>query len=496
MSLAAMFAIATAQAQAGWGESFPMNGFSIGEGFPMDEGATLSPKYETRAVWITTLGGLDWPQTRSTGSAASIAQQQRELTTILDQLQAAGINTVLLQTRVRGTVIYPSRYETYDACLTGRAGGNPGYDPLQFAITEAHRRGMELHAWVVTIPIANGKYMNPEDPQTGTRLAQICEEITRNYDIDGIHLDYIRYPEDWKKKIDCNKGRAYITDIVRKINVRVKSAKPWVKLSCSPVGKYDDLPRQSSNGWNARSRVMQDAQGWLAAGLMDQLYPMMYFQGRNFYPFALDWQEQNSGRTIAPGLGIYFLSPREKDWSLTTITQELHTLRQYGMGHALFRSRFLTDNTKGIYTFLKAFNAIPALTPPLTWENNAAPEPPTIVSIDSLTSSLRWSGAVDRSDGDRLLYNIYAARTTKVDTSDPRNLVATRVAGNTLRVPLDGRHYVVTALDRYGNESKTATAFTSAADKNGLPIFTRDDLQWLRQRVDELNKKINAHKKM
>ena len=69
----------------------------------------------------------------------------------------------------------------------------------------------------------------------------------------------------------------------------VKAEKPWVKMSCSPVGKHDNLTRYSAGGWNARTAVCQDAQEWLRQGLMDELYPMMYFQGDNFYPFAIDW---------------------------------------------------------------------------------------------------------------------------------------------------------------------------------------------------------------
>lgn len=83
-------------------------------------------------------------------------------------------------------------------------------------------------------------------------------------------------------------------------------------MSCSPIGKADDLARYWSHGWNAYSKVLQNAQYWLRNGLMDQLYPMMYFKGNNFYPFAIDWQEQAQGKMIVPGLGIYFMSPREK----------------------------------------------------------------------------------------------------------------------------------------------------------------------------------------
>ena len=103
---------------------------------------TTPPKYETRAVWLTTIGGIDWPHSYAQ-SAESIKKQKKELTDILDRLQKANINTVLLQTRVRGTVIYPSLYEPWDGCMSGHPGKSPGYDPLSFAISECHRRGMD-----------------------------------------------------------------------------------------------------------------------------------------------------------------------------------------------------------------------------------------------------------------------------------------------------------------------------------------------------------------
>ena len=112
----------------------------------------IPPKHEVRAVWLTTIGGIDWPHSYAQ-SARSIEKQKDELRRILDQLQSAGINTILLQTRVRGTVIYPSAYEPWDGCLSGHPGKSPGYDALQFAINECHLRGMELHAWIVTMPV-------------------------------------------------------------------------------------------------------------------------------------------------------------------------------------------------------------------------------------------------------------------------------------------------------------------------------------------------------
>lgn len=448
-----------------------------------------SPKREVRAVWLTTIGGIDWPHSYAQ-SETSIRKQQAELTRLLDKYQQAGINTVLIQTRVRGTVIYPSAIEPWDGCLSGFPGKSPGYDALRFVIQECHKRGMELHAWVVTIPVgkwnklgcsslrkrypslirkidADG-YMNPEDPRTATYLADLCEEITRNYDIDGIHLDYIRYPETWKIKVNREQGRKYITGIVRAIHDRVKALKPWVKMSCSPVGKYDDLARYWSHGWNAYSTVCQDAQGWLASGLMDALFPMMYFRGDQFFPFAVDWAEQSHGRIVAPGLGIYFLDPREGNWKIGDVTQEMEVLRQYGLGHTFFRGKFLTDNCQGIYEFTKRFDHTPALVPAMTWEQAAQPSAPTAIRLKD--NQLSWQGATP-------YYNIYSSRTFPVDISDPENLIVARMPahrdGSTyeggatrlaVAVPADeGRFFAVTAMDRYGNESGAAQSHAATA---------------------------------
>lgn len=465
-----------------------------------------SPKREVRAVWLTTIGGLDWPKKYANGSASSIGKQKQEFTEILDKLQKAGVNTVLLQTRIRGTVIYPSALEPWDGCLSGTPGISPGYDALAFCVEECHKRGMEIHAWLVTIPVGkwNGKgcstlrkkypflikkiddegYMDPENAKTADIIAEICEEITQNYDIDGIHLDYIRYPESWKKFVSKSTGRDYITDIVRKTNRVVKALKPWVKMSCSPIGKFDDLPRQSSNGWNAHSRVYQDAQGWLKEGLMDALFPMMYFKNDNFYPFALDWKEQSNGRIIAPGLGIYFMSPTEKDWNLNVISQEMEVLRQWGMGHTYFRSRFFTDNTKGIYNFAsESFDKDYALVPAMTWESNIKPEPPQSVTCDSISSIMKWSGAIDNSNGPYLTYNIYSSYEFPVDISRAENLVAIRRHETSSVVPLNGKFYAVTAMDRYGNESLAKQNYEIPtksdvkrykAKENVLPLFNCD----------------------
>ena len=126
---------------------------------PLGLCAQESPKYEVRAAWITGVYGLDWPQTRAV-SPQAIRQQQAELIAILDRLQAAHFNTVLFQARTRGDVLYRSAIEPFNAILTGRVGQDPGYDPLAFAVEECHRRGMECHAWIVTLPLGNRKHVN------------------------------------------------------------------------------------------------------------------------------------------------------------------------------------------------------------------------------------------------------------------------------------------------------------------------------------------------
>lgn len=455
-----------------------------------------NPKYEVRAVWLTTIGGIDWPHSYAQ-SERSAEKQKEELRAILDRLQKANINTVLLQTRIRATTIYPSQYEPWDGCLSGFPGKSPGYDALQFAIDECHKRGMEVHAWVVTIPVGKWNsygcrqlrkrfprlikridqdgYMDPEATQTGCYLAEMCREIVQRYDVDGIHLDYIRYPETWKFRIGKDQARGNITRIVEKIHQAVKKEKPWVKMSCSPIGKFDDLSRYWSHGWNAYTKVAQDAQAWLKDGLMDELFPMMYFRGDQFFPFAIDWKEHSYGKIIAPGLGIYFLDPKEGKWNISDITNELYHLRNIGEGHAFFRNKFLLDNHQGVYDFVTAhFNRYPALVPPMTWESNKRPQQPVTLCIEENegTTTLRWDNSLQYEDGTAIktpsIYNnVYASKEYPVDVHDARNLILTRTTRRqlTTRTGNTPTYYAVTTTDGFGNESRAKQLSQTAVVK-------------------------------
>lgn len=345
---------------------------------------------------------------------------------------------------------------------------------------------MEVHAWVVTIPVGKWNsygcrqlrkrfprlikridqdgYMDPEATQTGCYLAEMCREIVQRYDVDGIHLDYIRYPETWKFRIGKDQARGNITRIVEKIHQAVKKEKPWVKMSCSPIGKFDDLSRYWSHGWNAYNKVAQDAQAWLKDGLMDELFPMMYFRGDQFFPFAIDWKEHSYGKIIAPGLGIYFLDPKEGKWNISDITSELYHLRNIGEGHAFFRNKFLLDNHQGVYDFVTAhFNRYPALVPPMTWESNKRPQQPVTLCIEENegTTTLRWDNSLQYEDGTAIktpsIYNnVYASKEYPVDVHDARNLILTRTTRRqlTTRTGNTPTYYAVTTTDGFGNESR------------------------------------------
>ncbi|WP_321518503.1 family 10 glycosylhydrolase [uncultured Bacteroides sp.] len=479
------------------------------------------PKNEIRATWLTTIYGLDWPTAKAT-SPASINRQKAELCKILDELKAANFNTVLLQTRLRGDVIYPSSIETYNETMTGKEGCSPGYDALAFAIEECHKRGMECHAWIVAIPLGKEKHVNnlgknsitrkqpqickryqgewfldPGNPGTKEYLLSLVKEVVTRYDVDGINLDYIRYPDQPKDFPDKNTYIKYgngktldnwrrdnITTIVRYLYKQVKQIKPWVKMSSSPVGKFKDTSHYPSGGWNAYHTVYQDAQGWLKEGIQDILFPMMYFNGNNFYPFALDWQEKSFGRCIVPGLGIYFLDPAEKDWPLSEIERQIYFTRRHGlMGQAFYRTKYLLNNTKNLFDELNGFHyAYPALQPKMKWMDDVPPTLPQglTYNLEGSAVQLNWQTSTDNDSRTAPYYNIYASDHFPVDISKPYNIVAHDVRENHYAYKEEPgsetkRYFAVTATDRFGNES----AATQLAPAKNIFQTSEDSTQLL-----------------
>ncbi|MGI6134931.1 MAG: glycoside hydrolase family 10 protein, partial [Petrimonas mucosa] len=284
------------------------------------------PAVEVRAVWLTTNYGLDWPKNR-----VSQEMQKSELIAILDSLQKLNFNTVLFQVRARGEVFYDSEIEPMASIIVSSKVGEPKFDPLAFAIEECHKRGMELHAWMVTYPLGMDKhvrslgarsvtkkdpsitkkhrgewFLDPGNPRTDDYLLSMVKEIVSRYDVDGIHFDYIRYPDNRGRFPDAGMHRLYgdgktlqqwrrdnITRFVTSAYDLVKSEKKWVQVSSAPLGRYRALGNVGV-GWTALETVYQDAALWLKSGKHDAIYPMMYYKEHLFYPFVDDWLDNGN----------------------------------------------------------------------------------------------------------------------------------------------------------------------------------------------------------
>lgn len=479
---------------------------------------TASPKYEYRAVWVTVIENLDWPRTIARDSDGA-ERQKAELISLLDSLQAMNVNTVLLQTRVRGDVIYPSAIEPFSYLFTGVTGKSPGYDPLAFAIEECHKRGMQLHAWIVTLPLGKdyhisrqGKhalsrrrrdlcthykgqwYMEPGNPATADYIVGLVKEVVSKYDVDGLHLDYVRYPDRTVGYPDAALYRKHagglslaewrrrnITDIARAVYRSVKELKPWVRVSCAPLGKYDDLTRYSSLGWNAYDAVFQDAQGWLREGIMDILFPMLYFNGNNFYPFVLDWQENSHGRHIVPGIGTYRLMSEYGGWKPVELERQMNTSRSAGTaGTAMFRAEHTVGCAHEVYSKVYSKRA---LVPPMEWGRGVAPAAPTVqlVGRNDSVMSIRWN-AVQGIDGELpVRYNVYGSFGDSVDIGNIDNMLAASLAGTSFEwrcrtfAPLA---MAVTAVDAYGRESAPVVVVSGDDEPFVDEIILPDPVTW------------------
>ena len=455
------------------------------------------PKYEYRAVWLTVIENLDWPKSVAC-TPQDAEKQKRELAAMLDTLQAMKVNTVLLQTRVRGDLIYPSAIEPFSHLFTGVVGLSPGYDPLAFAIEECHKRGMQLHAWIVTMPLGKDEhiallgnkalprrrrslcshydgawYMEPGNPATSDYIVAIVKEIVEKYDVDGIHLDYVRYPDKNKGYPDASLYRKYgkgvslaswrrsnITRIVKNVYACVKELKPWVRVSCATLGKYNHLTRYSSLGWDAYNVGFQEAQQWARDGIVDMILPMLYFNGNNFYPFVLDWQENACGRHIIPGIGAYRLLPEYGGWEQQEIMRQICTSRSAGVaGTAMFRSAHLTSCAYDIYTTIYR---TPALVPPMDWYGTK-PDAPCALSVNPVAAGVElcWESVKGKDGEPAVRYNVYGAAGASIDVSNPENLLAGMLDATSFvwyRSKSETLSFAVTAVDAYGVESEPVMA--------------------------------------
>lgn len=448
-----------------------------------------TPAVEVRAVWLTTNYGLDWPRSRS-----SQQEQKKELVAILDNLQKWNFNTVLFQVRARGEVFYRSAIEPMSSLVISGVPGKESFDPLAFVIDECHKRGLECHAWIVTYPLGTDKhvkelgknsvtktnpdivkkfknewFLDPGNPRTDDYLLAIVKEVVTSYDVDGVHFDYIRYPDnrglfpdnDTYRKFGNGQAkddwrRDNITRFVTKTYDWVKKIKPWVLVSSSPLGRYRALGR-SGHGWTAFETVYQDAGKWMQTGKHDALFPMMYYKENLFYPFVDDWIENGNDRILVPGLGPYQMI--ELGWSRQDIINQVDYVRTKPIhGQAYFRAGNLLSNTKEIMTSLNEYYRFPAKLPALTWLSDKIPSEPSDLRAQREGSGLlrlEWS---DTEENKRVTYNVYRSESDELDTQSAQKLIAAglRVPFFEYLAPEDDKvyYYYVTVSDSYHTESK------------------------------------------
>lgn len=285
---------------------------------------------EFRAIWVATVWNIDWPSTQitSTGNATQMAAQKAELITILERAKQGNLNAVMLQVRSHGDALYESSYEPWSSALTGTRGTNPGYDPLAFAVEEAHKRGIELHAWInpyrigeysINAPqvkdswrIGTGStaFLDPGNPEVRKLTLDVITEILTKYDIDGIIFDDYFYKSmpsneyadnETHQTADNNPYDLDINDWRREnVNILIKSVldsvkahKPYLRFGIGPFGiystktrnvynedytSYDQItPASGISGQDAYSALYCDAAAWLKRGYIDYISPQLYW---------------------------------------------------------------------------------------------------------------------------------------------------------------------------------------------------------------------------
>jgi len=294
---------------------------------------------ETRAVWVSTNFRLDWPPPTHNQAA-----QKKELKKIFDNIEKKNLNTIYFQVRSNGTVLFRSSMELFSQYITGNIGDFGNYDPLEFAIKEAHKRGLEIHAWLNTNRVFTGSnisiknnplhisqyhpdwvyeksdnsiWLDPGIPEVREYLTELINEIVQNYNIDGIQLDFIRYPkapiDDIKTYNIYGEGipkpqwrRDNITALISSVNKRIKGTNPKVKLGVTPIGIYKSIT--NGRGLEGYSDVFQDTREWLKLGIIDYAVPQIYWDVKSnpkFDVLSKDWVNNSFGKNIIIGIGAY-----------------------------------------------------------------------------------------------------------------------------------------------------------------------------------------------
>ena len=325
---------------------------------------------EFRGAWVATVYNLDWPS--KPGLPA--AEQKAQLRAILDRAAQLKLNAILLQVRPASDALYASKREPWSAFLTGKQGVSPGYDPLEFAISEAHARGIELHAWVNPFRAATstGKgaasnhvtqthpewirrfgtqlWIDPGEPAARDYVRDVIVDIVRRYDIDGVHIDDYFYPYPLKpgdasfpddaswERHGAASGlsrpdwrRDNINRFVEALYRGVKAEKSSVRVGISPFGIWRPrVPATIEAQLDAYAQLFADSRHWLQQGWCDYLAPQLYWgiePAKQSFPVLLKWwrEQSRAGRPIWPGIATERIGEKR---SAQEITRQIALTRE------------------------------------------------------------------------------------------------------------------------------------------------------------------------
>lgn len=415
-----------------------------------------APQREFRAAWIATVGNSCWPSK----PGLTTAQQQAELIAIFDRAAALKLNAVIFQVRPACDALYESKIEPWSEYLTGVQGvaPKPFYDPLAFAITEAHKRGLELHAWFNPFrahhaqskaPIcaghigktrpelvrSYGKYLwlDPGDPAVRDYSVRVVMDVLKRYDVDGIHFDdyfypyreknsagaEIDFPDDatWKKSgaasgLARDDWRRHNVDVfMEQVYHAIKAEKPAVKFGISPFGIWRPGNPPSIKGFDAYDEIYADSLKWLREGWCDYLAPQLYWgiaPPQTSFTTLLDWwNAQNTRhRHIWPGMDS--LKVGEK-WQPAEIVNQINVTRRHAnAGHIHWSVMALMKNSALDAALAKEIYQQPALIPASPWLNSTSPPSPKLsVNIWKKSVHAEWKN----STGERAAGWVLQSRT-------------------------------------------------------------------------------------
>ena len=467
-------------------------------------------KREFRGAWIQCVNG----QFKGIGTET----MQRTLTYQLDELQKDGCNAIIFQVRPECDALYESEIEPWSYYLTGQQGDKPYpyWDPLQWMIDECHRRGMELHAWVnpyrakTKSPHRNASnhvimrhpewtfqydgltLLNPALKECRDYICDVVRDIVERYDVDGLHIDDYFYPypvagidipDDAQYRASPNgiqdRGdwRRYNVNLfVQQMYETIHRAKPWVKFGVSPFGIYrnkkSDPNGSFTNGLQNYDQLYADVLLWDANGWMDYCVPQLYWEIGNSaadYDELIRWWNRHLTRS-ALYIGedvertVKFSDPANKNRHQLAAKMALHAEQPRVKGTVLWYAKAAVDNVGSYGTSLRNnYWRTPALQPLMPHIDKKAPKAPRklkVVRMDDGEQVLFWTAPKGKGWKDEATkYVVYRfAHGEKLDTKDASHIVRlTTDCHYAIPANEQGRYtYVVTALDRMQNESKTA----------------------------------------